>query len=98
MAKVAKKGYFLNPVVREWLERKGVSQKNFCSRVGKLGSVETLSDSYFSSVLTQRAHAGINIRPGILRELSKLFGREVEFDEVFSTEEYAVEGKGKLWE
>ena len=90
MARVARKGYFLNPIVGKWLCKKSISQKDFAARAG-------ISDGYFSSALQQRAHAGTSKRPGILRELSALLGREVEFDEIFSTEEYAVEGKGKLW-
>ena len=90
MARVAKKGYFINPIVRKWLEKKSISQTAFAASAG-------ISDGYFSSTLRQRAHAGTKKRPGILRELSKLFGRTIEFDEIFSTEEYAVEGKGKLW-
>ena len=90
MAAVAKKGYFLNPVVRKWLGKKSISQTAFAASA-------KISDGYFSSALQQKAHVGTKKRPGILRELSKLLGREVEFDEIFSTEEYAVEGKGKLW-
>ena len=90
MARVAKKGYFINPIVQKWLETNNVNQCDFALKAG-------ISGSYLSSALQQKAHVGTKKRPGILRELSKLFGREVEFDEIFSAEEYAVEGKGKLW-
>lgn len=92
MAKVAKKGYFINPIVRTWLEAWGISQTKLCKKSGA-------NKGNFSSALQQKATVGPDSRVGIIRELNILFqmeagkgekARKVTFAEIFSKEKYLL--------
>ncbi|MDI6781846.1 MAG: hypothetical protein QME49_07080 [bacterium] len=84
MARVAKNRYYVNPIIREWLDKKNVSLSRFANAVPMVGS-------YLSKALQQDTPVGAAKREGIIDNLSIVMGREIGFDEVFSNKRHLIE-------
>ncbi len=80
---MGKKGYYLNPIVRRWINEGQLTYSEFATLAG-------VCPASICESLSQSRTPGVKVRRGILKALAGI-GHKVQPAEIFSTNKYPVE-------